>query len=155
MVKTRIVYPDAAGERELLDRRAERTSQIPSISQVTDGDEVAQMQAVAETVTVDGKLRDYMVALGRETRTVARVDIGVSPRGIQRLFEASRARALVNGREYVAPDDVKEVIHPTFDHRIVLTSEARIQNTTGEQVVDDVISAVDVPVMDELSERSG
>jgi MoxR-like ATPase len=71
--------------------------------------------------------------------------VGVSPRGIQRLFEAARARAVVEGRTYVAPDDVKRVARPVFQHRVVLTAEAKVRDVTRTQVIDSVLGSVEVP----------
>ncbi|MFB6122211.1 MAG: AAA family ATPase [Haloferacaceae archaeon] len=147
MVKTEMGYPDRAGERELLDRRADRTTQAPTVARVVGEREVTAIQSVVETVHVEDELRDYVVDLGRATREDARVDVGVSPRGIQRLFEAARARAVVDGRDYVAPDDVKAVVHPTLDHRVVLTSEARVRGVEKRAVVESVLDSVDVPAM--------
>ena len=147
IVKTAMGYPDFDGERELVDRRADRTAKAPSVDAVVEGREVAAIQRVLEDVRVDGKLRDYVVALGRATRQDDRVDVGVSPRGIQRLFEAARARAVVAGRDYVAPDDVKRVAEPTFAHRLVLTDEARVRGTDRRAVVADVLAEVEVPAV--------
>ncbi|WP_435178237.1 AAA family ATPase [Halorussus sp. AFM4] len=147
IVKTAMGYPDFAGERELVDRRADRTAKAPSVDPVLEGREVAAIQRVLEDVRVDGKLRDYVVALGRATREDDRVDVGVSPRGVQRLFEAARARAVVSGRDYVAPDDVKRVARPTFAHRLVLTDEARVRGADRREVVADVLDEVEVPAV--------
>ncbi|PSQ16664.1 ATPase [Halobacteriales archaeon QS_8_69_26] len=147
VVRTGIGYPERAGELELIDRRAARTEQEPSVERVVEGDGVRRLQLTAETVRVDDKVREYVVDLGRATRTDDRVEIGVSPRGVQRLFEAARARAVIEGREYVAPDDVKRVVRPVFVHRIVLTAEARVRELTTEAVVEDVLAAVEVPAV--------
>ncbi|MFC4549742.1 MULTISPECIES: AAA family ATPase [Halorussus] len=147
IVKTAMGYPDFDGERELIDRRASRVSKAPSVSSVIDGSVVADLQQVLESVRVDGKLRDYVVALGRETRTDDRVEVGVSPRGVQRLFEVARATAVVAGRDYVAPDDVKRAVGPTFAHRLVLTDEALVRDVTREAVLDDVLDRVEVPAV--------
>ncbi|WP_137286809.1 AAA family ATPase [Halorussus salinisoli] len=147
IVKTTMGYPDFGGERELVDRRADRTAKAPSVESVVDGREVAAIQRVLESVRVDDKLRDYVVALGRTTREDDRVDVGVSPRGIQRLFEAARARAVIAGREYVVPDDVKRVAEPTFAHRLVLTDEATVRGTDRSEVVADVLDRVEVPAV--------
>ncbi|NHN58807.1 MULTISPECIES: MoxR family ATPase [Halorussus] len=147
IVKTAMGYPDFGGERELVDRRADRTAKAPSVDPVLEGREVAAIQRVLEDVRVDDKLRDYVVALGRATRQDDRVDVGVSPRGIQRLFEAARARAVVAGRDYVAPDDVKRVSGPTFAHRLVLTDEARVRGADRGDVVADVLDRVEVPAV--------
>jgi MoxR-like ATPase len=147
MMKTAMGYPTADGERLLLDRRAERTAQTPSVEQVIDGDRVPELQRVPEHVEVDPRLRDYMVELARRTRLDDRVDVGVSPRGTQRLFEASRASATLAGREFVVPDDVKRVLRPVFTHRLVLTADADVRGTTPDDVLTDVIGSVEVPAV--------
>ncbi|PSQ57292.1 MAG: ATPase [Halobacteriales archaeon SW_9_67_25] len=147
VVKTAIGYPDAEGERELLDRRADRLEQAPSVEPVLDSGQVPQLQRAPERVSVDGKLRSYMVALGRQTREDSRVDVGVSPRGIQRLFEAARASAVLRGRDYVVPDDVKRVVEPVFTHRLVLTADADIRGVDRSSVLADVVDSVEVPAV--------
>jgi MoxR-like ATPase len=142
-------YPGFDDERTLIDRRADRTSQSPSVDAVVGPDTVAELQAVPETVSVDGKLRDYVVELGRATREDDRVDVGVSPRGVQRLFEAARAAAVIEGRSYVVPEDVRRVVHATFAHRLVLTTEASVRDADPAQVVDDGLERVAVPAVDE------
>ena len=148
MIKTSIGYPDAAGERRLIDRRADRTAQTPSVEPVLDRDRVQTVQEVPERVTVDPRLRAYLVELGRETRTDDRVEIGVSPRGVQRLFEAVRALAAIRGREYVIPDDIKRLADPVFGHRIVVTGDAAVQGADGAAVVTDVLDRVTVPAVE-------
>jgi MoxR-like ATPase len=147
IVKTTMGYPDFDGERELVDRRADRTAKSPSVEPVLQGNDVAKVQRVLETVRVDDKIRDYVVALGRATREDERVAVGVSPRGIQRLFEAARASAVVAGREYVVPDDVKRVAEPTFAHRLVLTDKATVRGADHSEVLADVLEQVDVPAV--------
>jgi MoxR-like ATPase len=147
ILKTELGYPDSDGAREIIDRRADRTSRTPDPESVIDGDRVTELQAVPETVRVDGKLRDYVIELGRATREDDRVDVGVSPRGIQRLFEASRSHAVIEGRDYVAPDDVRAVVHEAFEHRLVLTSEATVRGVSNESIVEDAIDDIEVPAV--------
>ncbi|SDJ85292.1 MoxR-like ATPase [Halovenus aranensis] len=147
MIKTSVGYPAAEGERRILDRRAERTSQTPSVTQVVDGEQIPALQSVPEKVSVDPRLRDYMVELARRTRRDERVDVGVSPRGTQRLFEASRARATLAGRDFVVPEDVKRMVAPVFTHRLVLTAEADVRETTREAVLEDILRQVEVPAV--------
>jgi MoxR-like ATPase len=145
-VKTAIGYPDADGERLLLDRRADRTEQTPSVEAVVDG-RVSELQSVPERVDVDPRLRDYIVELGRQTRADDRTAVGVSPRGTQRLFETARAAATVTGRDYVVPEDIKRLVDPVFTHRIVLTADADVRGTTASEVVTDVLDSVEVPAV--------
>ncbi|MCU4800569.1 AAA family ATPase [Halobacteria archaeon HArc-gm2] len=147
VVKTAMGYPEFEGERKLIDRRADRTAQAPSVTAIVDGEQIPELQRVAESVTVDGKIRDYVVELGRATREDDRVDVGVSPRGIQRLFEAARARAVIESRDYVVPDDVKAVVADVFAHRLVLTADASVRGVERHDVVEDVVSEVEVPAV--------
>ncbi|WP_340099999.1 MoxR family ATPase [Salinibaculum salinum] len=145
IIKTEMGYPDRAGERELLDRRAGRVEQAPSIQPIIDGEQVPDLQRAAESVSVDERLRDYIVDLGRATREDHRVDVGVSPRGVQRLFEASRAVAILQGRDFVVPDDIKWVVEPVFSHRLVLTADAGVRGVERSEIVADVLDSVAVP----------
>jgi MoxR-like ATPase len=147
-IETSIGYPERDGERELLDRRADRDSAIPEVSPVLSGERVTELREVPESVRVTDAVRDYVVDLGRATRTDDRVDVGVSPRGIQHLFEAARAFAAIQGRGYVVPDDVKRMLQPVFAHRLVLTAEAGIEGANARDVLDDVAASVEVPSMD-------
>jgi MoxR-like ATPase len=147
-VKSAIGYPDRAGERELIDRRADRTGAIPEVSTVVEGSRVTDLRSVPETVRVADEMRDYVVDLGRATREDSRVEVGVSPRGIQHLFEIARSFAAIQGRDYVVPDDVKRMLQPVFAHRLVLTAEAGIEGATARDVVTDIAAAEPVPSMD-------
>jgi MoxR-like ATPase len=146
-VKTSIGYPDEAGERRLLDRRADRTAQTPTVETVTDSEQVLDLQAVPERVDVDGRLREYIVALGRRTRADDRTAVGVSPRGTQHLFETARAAAVLDGRDYVVPGDIKDLVGPVFTHRLVVTADADVRGETPEAVIADVLGSVEVPAV--------
>ncbi|GAB3324161.1 AAA family ATPase [Haloplanus salinarum] len=145
LVKASMGYPDRAGELELLDRRSNRRTTKPSVGAAVDADRVPTLRQVPETVRVDDELRGYLVDLARATREDDRVAVGVSPRGVQRFFEAARARAVIAGRTYVAPDDVKAVAPAVLAHRLVLTSEAAIRDVDPRTVAADVLDAVEVP----------
>jgi MoxR-like ATPase len=145
MVKTTMGYPQREGELELLARRASRTAQAPAVDPVIDLDTVRTLQEVPESVTVEDRIREYVVDLGRATRQDSRVEVGVSPRGIQRLFEAARAYAVIQNRDYVVPDDVKAIAAPVFTHRLVLTAESSVRSVSKPDVLDDVFSRVAVP----------
>ena len=148
IIKTSIGYPDRANERDLLDRRIGRQTASPTVDQGIDSADFTTLQDVPEYVHVAPEIRDYIVDIGRATRAYDGVEVGVSPRGIQRLLEASRARAMQRGREYVVPDDVKGLATPVFAHRIVLDSAALIEGTSRRDVIDAVLGETDVPAMD-------
>jgi MoxR-like ATPase len=147
-VKTTIGYPELDGEVEILRRRAGRSTRAPTVEPVLDHDRVAALRDVPETVRVDDDLLTYMAELARETRTDRRVEVGVSPRGTQRLFEHARANAVLEGRGFVTPDDVKRVATPVFAHRLVLTPDATVGDVDKTEVVADALETVAVPTVE-------
>ena len=147
LVKSSIGYPDEAGEEELLHRRLGREEQSPSVSPVLNQELVTDLRAAPETVRVDDDIVTYISAIARATRKDRRVEVGVSPRGTQRLLEATRARAAMVGREYVTPDDVKRVAQPVLAHRVVLTPDARVDEVQKSSVVSGVLDEVPVPTV--------
>ena len=138
-------YPDQDGELELLERRSQRTTLSPSVEPAVDAAAVQELQAAAESVTVDPKVRQYIVDLARATRDDPRAALGVSPRGIQRVFECTRGRAVLDGRDYVIPEDVKQLAIPTMAHRVILTTDARVEDVDSESVVESALESVEVP----------
>ncbi len=147
-VKTSLGYPELDGEIELLRRRAGRDSQSPTMDSVLDNRLVTDLQSVPETVRVEEDLLEYMAAIARETREDRRVEVGVSPRGTQCLFETTRARAAMQGRDFVTPDDVKRVAYPVLAHRVVLTPDAKVNNVRKDEIVESVLDSVPVPTVE-------
>jgi MoxR-like ATPase len=146
-VKTAMGYPDVEGEMGLLDRRANRRTIAPSVEPAVDPATVLALQECAEDVRVDTKVRRYIVDLARATREDDRTEIGVSPRGVQRVFEAVRASAVIGGRSYATPDDVKRLATATMSHRLVLTTEATVEGVEKADVVQAALDTVDVPAV--------
>jgi MoxR-like ATPase len=146
-MKASIGYPEPDREQELLDRRADRDTAIPTVESVLDPDGVTELQAVPESVTVQADLRAYMTSLAQRSRRHESVEVGVSPRGLQRLFELARAHAVLEGREFVVPDDVERVAVPALSHRLVLSPEARVGETDPADVVDDVLRRTPPPTV--------
>lgn len=145
LIKSAIGYPDRDGERELLFRRLDRTRSAPSVEQAIDRDTASALRTAPEAVTADDDLVDYVVDICRGTRNDARVETGVSPRGTQRLLEAARAAAAYRGRDYLVPDDVKRMAKPTLAHRLVLSTEARVERVDTHSIVEAVMESVTVP----------
>jgi len=147
LVKTSIGYPDEAGEEELLHRRLARQDQSPSVESVVSESGAAELRTAPEEVRVDDDVVSYISAVARATREDRRVEVGVSPRGTQRLLEAARARAAMVGREYVTPDDVKRIARPVLAHRVVLTPDARVDEVPKASIVEGVLDGVPVPTI--------
>lgn len=147
-VKVSMGYPNFDGEVELLHRRADRNARSPTVNSLLGDDDVSALQQVPETVRVDNDIIEYMIRICRATRDDSRVAIGVSPRGTQRLFELSRTRAVLDGREYVTPDHVKSIAESVLAHRLVLTADARINDVAKSAVIETVLDSTDVPTID-------
>ncbi|MEF8780670.1 MAG: MoxR family ATPase [Haloferacaceae archaeon] len=152
IVKTSLGYPDVDGEVELLRRRAGRTERSPSVEPILDGDSVSALRRTPEDVRVADDVLEYMAELSHASRQDHRVEAGVSPRGTQRLFEAARARAIIEGREFVTPDDVKRIAQSVLAHRLVLTPDAAVNDVGKDDVVADVLESVPVPTLESVSE---
>jgi len=147
-VKTSLGYPDRSGELELIDRRASRASKSPSVEQVCTHADLDRLREAPESVRVEEAVREYLVTVARSTRENERVRTGASPRGVQTFFEAVRAHAALQGREYATPDDVKAMAGPVLSHRLVLTPDARVEGVSTSEIVSDILSAVPVPQLD-------
>ncbi|MEF8813413.1 MAG: MoxR family ATPase [Halovenus sp.] len=149
IVKTSLGYPDFDDELSLLQRRADRTARAPSVESALSTERVTALQGVPEQIRFEEDLMKYALEITRATRTDSRVEVGVSPRGTQRLFEASRARAVVEGTAYVTPDIIKTVAPAVLAHRLVLTPDAQVNETEKRDVIADVLSRTAVPTLDQ------
>lgn len=149
IIKTSLGYPDYESEQQLLDRRLDRDESTPDVTQTVDSNLLKQLLTVPEQVYVAPEIRDYILTLGRKTREHDATTVGASPRGVQRFLEAARARAVIKGREYVIPEDIKLLAAPVLAHRLVVQSTAAIEETQGRDIVADIIDATPVPAMEE------
>jgi MoxR-like ATPase len=153
IVKTSLGYPDEAGTQELIDRRADRDTPDPTVGTVIDHETVKRLRAVPESVVVEDPIREYIGDVCRATRSDGRVEVGVSPRGVQRLFEISRAQAMLDGRAYVVPDDVKRIAPAALAHRLVLDPEASVRGVSSRDVIRSVLEDVEVPAMEQSPQQ--
>jgi MoxR-like ATPase len=147
LMRLRIGYPDAASERQIL-RNSERDGSQPVRSGLS-ADDVIELQDAVHRVTVDETLVDYMLAIVERTRTHESLALGVSPRGSQALFRAVQALALMEGRDFAIPDDVKRLAAPLFAHRVVVntrTTLAQRRAEAGERIIEEILSQVEVPL---------
>ena len=138
-------YPSPGEEYSVLSRRMERRREEVDLDRVTDGAGLLAMQEAVETVTVDESVGRYCVELAVATRTHPDVLTGASPRGSLGLVLAARAFALLRGRDYVVPEDVKAVARPVLAHRITVKPVLWMTDASGRQVVDAVLRQVATP----------
>jgi MoxR-like ATPase len=146
LMRLRIGYPDAAAEREIL-----RDTMRPHVDAgpILSAQELIQLQSLAPKVRVDDALVDYMLAIVAKTREHDSLSLGVSPRGAQALYRATQALALVEGREYAIPDDVKRLVAPVFAHRVVLNNRvAPLQRShdLADRILQEILTFVEVPL---------
>jgi MoxR-like ATPase len=146
-------YPSASEEYDVLARRLERQQEEVVLDAVTDPSGVLALQAAVETVRVDESVGRYCVELATATRGHHEVLTGSSPRGSLGLVLTSRAWALLRGRDYVIPEDVKAVARSVLAHRITVRPELWMTDVTGNTVVDDVLGRVPTPATLEASRR--
>lgn len=145
MIRLSMGYPDASEESFILDNHAVEHP-LAGIHQVLSSDEVLSLQHAIKDVFLETSLRDYIVEIVTATRNHPSIALGASPRGSINLSQASRSLALVYGREYVMPDDIKTLAVPVLAHRLILRPEARMRKITSEDVVTEILSTIAVPV---------
>ena len=148
MLKLAVGYPDLMEEKEILHRRRERRQDEAILSKVTDAKQLIEMRQVVEDVHVHKDLEEYIARLVHETRQDRRVAVGASPRGSLAFLKMARARAALEGREYVTPDDVKHFATPVLIHRLILQPEYWMAQKVSDDVIRDAFSKVPVPAID-------
>ena len=149
LLKIRVGYPAAEAELRMLQRHAEgfdaeRASDV-SPPPVLNPEQCRQLRTAVDTVTVSPEVQGYISSIVRATREDPALTLGGSPRATVALFRASRAAAILAGRDFVTPDDVKEYAAPVLRHRIVLSPELEVEGRSGDDVIDSVLARVPVP----------
>jgi MoxR-like ATPase len=147
LMRLRLGYPDAASEREIL--RNFESHHAETVTRVLDSAEILQLQDLTHRVAIDESLVDYMLAIVEKTRTHEGLALGVSPRGSQALYRAVQALALLEGRDYAVPDDVKRLAVPIFAHRVVVntrTALAQRRSDLGDRIIEEILSLINVPL---------
>ncbi len=145
MVRVVIGYPTPEEEGEIY-KRFERDTVLPSLAAVTNSEDLAELQKIPPAVRVDDTVRRYIVDLITSTRDNAGLALGASPRAGLALYKTSQAWAAIEGRDYVTPDDVKLLARSVLPHRLILSSTARLRGNSADQIVNDVLDTVAVPI---------
>ena len=145
MFKCLVETPSKADERRIMQRFAENATP-PEAKAICSPDDVAALRETLKEVYCDEKVGDYILDIVFKTReTDDHIQNGASPRATLALNLAARGNALLHGRAYATPQDVKEVVHDVLRHRILLTYEAEAENVTSDKVIDRILSEVPVP----------
>uniref|UniRef100_A0A7J3Z763 MoxR family ATPase n=1 Tax=Ignisphaera aggregans TaxID=334771 RepID=A0A7J3Z763_9CREN len=144
LAKVGIDYPSLGETVDILSNY-EKISTLDDMVPVLTREDVLNMIRLTKSVYVEQNILKYIAAIVEATRSHRYVKLGASPRGAIALYLLSKAIALIRGRDYVIPDDVKYVAYAALSHRIILKGEARISNTTPRDVINDVLEKVESP----------
>ncbi|GAB4498388.1 MAG: MoxR family ATPase [Anaerolineales bacterium] len=144
LLRLKLGYPDAAEEMRVLEQQ-KTAHPLTRLQQAVTVDELRTAQAAVKQVFVSEKVKEYIVGLTRRTRQVADVYLGASLRGSLTLYRAGQARAALQGREFVLPDDIKALAEPALAHRIILAPAARLRDLSSEQVLKEILETLPVP----------
>jgi MoxR-like ATPase len=145
LVRLQLGYPTRMEEIEIMRRRMARGQEDVVLDPVADAETILDLQKTVEGIHVDDDVMGYIADIVLATRTHRQIEIGASPRGSLAIFKLSRARAALHGRDYVIPDDVKEVAAPALVHRLIMKSESWVKGTNPNQVLEDILKTIPVP----------
>lgn len=145
LMRLHLDYPSHSEERLILQRFKE-SQPLDDLQAVLTGERLQELQRMIRRVRVEPAVENYIVELVRATRNHSGVELGVSPRGTLALYRSSQAYAAIHGRFYVIPDDVKRVARPVLSHRMIATSQTRLHGRVMEQIIEEVLHNVPVPV---------
>jgi len=144
MMRVRLGYPARDDEVAILDSQVV-SHPIEDILQVVDAEALIEVQREVRQIHVDQSLRRYIVDIVEATRTHPDVYLGASPRGSLSLFRTSQSAALLAGRDYVIPDDIKMLVDPCLGHRIIMNPAARVRNVLASTVIREILQSIVVP----------
>jgi MoxR-like ATPase len=145
LIKTDVGYPSMKEEQEIIRRRINRKSETFNLDLMVDHEELMKLQHLVEEVHVDDAIIEYITALVHATRQDSKINVGASPRGSLGLMLISRSWALINGRNFVNPQDVQDVFIYVLGHRIILRSGDLLSGISPELVLRDILESITAP----------
>jgi len=148
MVKVSMGYPDVDAEYEILKGKQNRNP-LEDVQEVASASDIVEMQQIAEQAFVSDAVYHYIAELAEATRNHEMLELGMSPRGSIATARLARAYAFIKGRNYVIPDDIAAVFLDAASHRVILSPKARVNGTTVEAVVDNILKTVPLPKIEE------
>jgi MoxR-like ATPase len=149
LTKVKIGYPTPSQEMEILERRHERQTDDVELEQITSAEELLALRKAIENVHIAKEIERYIINLVDKTRDHPQIAIGASPRASLALLKLTRSRAALQGRDYVIPDDVKEFLIPTLEHRLILKPEMWLEEGAAVKIIQELLDTVPLPVFDE------
>lgn len=146
MMRLSMGYPDSLSEVRMLKSKEGNEDIISGVNSVVTMNEVLDIQNEVAEVYVHDDIYAYIVAIVNATRKNENILLGVSPRGTIAIVNAAKAMAYIYGRNYVIPDDVKEIINPVINHRIILSGKARAAHISVEQIIGNILAGIRIAV---------
>lgn len=144
MIKLSMGYPDFSGEVSILKAK-HNENPLESVKPVADAAFITELQDYITNIYVDDRIYEYIVSIAAATRKHPLLKLGVSPRGTLALMQLSKGIAVTMGRDYVIPEDVSYICHDVLEHRIMLSSKAKLSETSAHDVITDILGNVPVP----------
>lgn len=147
LMKIEFDYPNEEQELTILNSKHERkaTKEVDIIEKVIDGAQVCELQKSVHTIHIEENLRKYIIQIVQRTRKHQAIALGASPRASVAIMNASKAMAAIRGRDFVTPDDIKQVVTPIIHHRIILTPEKEMEGVLPADIVRQIVSSIEVP----------
>jgi MoxR-like ATPase len=146
MMKLRIEYPNREEEKEIIKRYSLEQNEMPDIDKVITDSDIVKLQKQIDDIYLDENIENYILDIVLKTREASDyIACGASPRGSINLIKASKAKAFLEGRDYVVPDDIKAMVYDVLRHRILLTYEAEAEEMTAEVIIRDILEQVNLP----------
>ena len=145
LMKISLGYPSEKEESDII-LRFHKEGYSGNIQPVANGETIKDMEKFSSSVKVEENIRDYIISIVRATRENDKLIVGASPRGSLGLYKCSQANAALHGRDYVIPDDVKTLTNSVLSHRIIPTSNARLRGFGGNEILEEIVSEIPVPM---------
>ncbi|TWT81963.1 ATPase RavA [Planctomycetes bacterium CA13] len=147
MMRFTLGYPSMEEELRMLELLRDKHP-VDKLKPVAEALELVQAQSEIKKVHVDPRVRQYLLQIVHQTRLNSDLALGGSPRATISLFRCSQAMAAIRGRTYVLPDDVKRIVAPVMNHRLIVRPESRLRKVTAEHVLEEIVSEIAVPTID-------
>jgi len=147
MMRFALGYPSMEEELRMLEL-LQHAHPLDSLAAVAEAEEIVAAQHATRKVHVDPRVRTYILQIVNQTRTHDDLALGGSPRATIALFRCAQAMAAIRGRHYVLPDDVKRILPPVLNHRVIVRPESRLRKITAENVIDEIVSEIAVPTIE-------
>ncbi|MCL2276615.1 MAG: MoxR family ATPase [Treponema sp.] len=145
LISLGIGYPDADSESRMLENQRRLTHPVTDIKSVASAEEIAPLQEAVSRIHVEKTVKDYLLTLVEATRNHSQLKAGISPRGSLALYRSSQAYAAIKNRNYVTPEDVKEMSKSVFRQRLLLASEAVIRGITPDRIIQSILDSTSIP----------